>query len=148
MDIKAESLKKHYEWNGKIEVVARCPVETREDMSLAYTPGVAEACLVIKDDVNKLFKVSRNCFKPAPNVDSAVISLDKHDRFNINDKMMFDKFIKAAFQYKRKNLRNNLKNYDLNIISEALQNYGYDLTVRAEALDVRVFVDIANALKK
>ncbi len=59
MDIKEESLKKHYEWNGKIEVVARCPVETREDMALAYTPGVAEACLVIKDDVNKSFELTR-----------------------------------------------------------------------------------------
>lgn len=59
MDIKAESLKKHYEWNGKIEVVARCPIETRDDMSLAYTPGVAEACLVIKDDINKSFELTR-----------------------------------------------------------------------------------------
>ncbi len=59
MDIKTESLKKHYEWQGKIEVVSRCPVLTREDMSLAYTPGVAEACLVIKDDVNKSFKLTR-----------------------------------------------------------------------------------------
>ena len=59
MDIKAESLKKHYEWQGKIEVVSRCPVQTREDMSLAYTPGVAEACLVIKDDVNKSFRLTR-----------------------------------------------------------------------------------------
>ena len=59
MDIREESLKKHYEWNGKIEVIARCPVETREDMSLAYTPGVAEACLVIKDDVNKSFELTR-----------------------------------------------------------------------------------------
>ena len=59
MDIKETSLKKHYEWNGKIEVIARCPVETREDMALAYTPGVAEACLVIKDDVNKSFELTR-----------------------------------------------------------------------------------------
>ncbi len=59
MNIKEESLKKHYEWNGKIEVISRCPVETREDMALAYTPGVAEACLVIKDDVNKSFKLTR-----------------------------------------------------------------------------------------
>lgn len=59
MDIKEESLKKHYEWQGKIEVTCRCPVETREDMSLAYTPGVAEACLVIKDDVNKSFELTR-----------------------------------------------------------------------------------------
>ncbi len=59
MDIKEESLKKHYDWQGKIEVIARCPVETREDMSLAYTPGVAEACLKIKDDVNESFKLTR-----------------------------------------------------------------------------------------
>jgi len=59
MDIRQESLKKHYEWNGKIEVVTRCPVETREDMSLAYTPGVAEACLEIEKDVNKSFELTR-----------------------------------------------------------------------------------------
>ena len=59
MDIRQESLKKHYEWNGKIEVVTRCPLETREDMSLAYTPGVAEACLEIEKDVNKSFELTR-----------------------------------------------------------------------------------------
>ncbi len=59
MDIREVSLKKHYEWNGKIEVITRCPVDTREDMSLAYTPGVAEACLVIKDEVNKSFELTR-----------------------------------------------------------------------------------------
>ncbi len=59
MDIRKESLKKHYEWNGKIEVVTRCPIGTREDMSLAYTPGVAEACLEIEKDVNKSFELTR-----------------------------------------------------------------------------------------
>ena len=59
MNYAEESLKKHYEWNGKIEVISRCPVETREDMALAYTPGVAEACLVIKNDVNKSFELTR-----------------------------------------------------------------------------------------
>jgi malate dehydrogenase (oxaloacetate-decarboxylating) len=59
MDIRKESLKKHYEWNGKIEVVTRCPLETREDMSLAYTPGVAEACLEIEKNVNKSFELTR-----------------------------------------------------------------------------------------
>ena len=59
MNIREESLKKHYQWNGKIEVVARCPVDTREDMSLAYTPGVAEACMVINEDVNKSFELTR-----------------------------------------------------------------------------------------
>ena len=59
MDIKQLSLQKHYEWNGKIEVIARCPVESREDMSLAYTPGVAEACLEINRDIKKSYELTR-----------------------------------------------------------------------------------------
>ena len=59
MGIREDSLKKHYEWNGKIEVISRVPVKTREDLSLAYTPGVAEACLVIKDDPNKSYELTR-----------------------------------------------------------------------------------------
>ena len=59
MDIRKESLKKHYEWNGKIEVVTRCPINTREDLSLAYTPGVAEACIAIRDDYNKSYELTR-----------------------------------------------------------------------------------------
>ena len=53
MSIAEESLKKHYEWQGKIEVVTRCPIESREDLSLAYTPGVAQPCLEIQKDINK-----------------------------------------------------------------------------------------------
>lgn len=59
MDIRKESLKKHYDWNGKIEVVSRVPVNTREDLSLAYTPGVAEPCLEINRDINKSFELTR-----------------------------------------------------------------------------------------
>ncbi len=59
MDIRKESLKKHYEWNGKIEVVCRAPIHTREDLSLAYTPGVAEPCLEIQKDVNKSYELTR-----------------------------------------------------------------------------------------
>lgn len=59
MDIKKEALKKHYEWKGKIEVSLRCPVSTREDMALAYTPGVAEACLEIQKDPEKSFELTR-----------------------------------------------------------------------------------------
>ncbi|MBE6768713.1 MAG: NADP-dependent malic enzyme [Ruminococcaceae bacterium] len=59
MDIRKESLKKHYEWNGKIEVVCRTPINTREDLSLAYTPGVAEPCLEIQKDVNKSYELTR-----------------------------------------------------------------------------------------
>lgn len=59
MDIRQESLKKHYEWGGKIEVVSRVSVETRQDLSLAYTPGVAEPCLEINKDVNKSYDLTR-----------------------------------------------------------------------------------------
>lgn len=58
-NIREESLKKHYEWNGKIEVVARCPVNDRRDLSLAYTPGVAEPCLEIQKDPDKSFELTR-----------------------------------------------------------------------------------------
>lgn len=59
MDIKEESLKKHYEWNGKIEVVSRAPLSTREDLSLAYTPGVAQPCMAIHEDYKKSFELTR-----------------------------------------------------------------------------------------
>ena len=59
MDIKEEALKKHYEWQGKIEVVSRAPINTREDLSLAYTPGVAQACLEIKDNPDLSYELTR-----------------------------------------------------------------------------------------
>ena len=59
MNIREESLQKHYEWNGKIEVVSRVPVENRQDLSLAYTPGVAEPCLEIQKDVSKSYELTR-----------------------------------------------------------------------------------------
>lgn len=59
MDYAKESLKKHYEWKGKIEVVTRSPITTREELSLAYTPGVAEPCLEIQRDVDKSYDLTR-----------------------------------------------------------------------------------------
>ncbi len=59
MDIRQESLKKHYEWQGKIEVISRAPINSREDLSLAYTPGVAEPCLEINKDINKSYELTR-----------------------------------------------------------------------------------------
>ena len=59
MNIREESLKKHYEWKGKIEVTARVPADTSEALSLAYTPGVAEPCLAIKEDINKSYELTR-----------------------------------------------------------------------------------------
>ncbi|MBR6925109.1 MAG: NAD-dependent malic enzyme [Oscillospiraceae bacterium] len=59
MNYAEESLKKHYEWKGKIEVICRTPLETSDDLSLAYTPGVAEPCLEIQKDVSKSYELTR-----------------------------------------------------------------------------------------
>ena len=59
MSISEKSLQKHYDWQGKIEVVTRCPIETREDLSLAYTPGVAAPCLEIQKDISKSYDLTR-----------------------------------------------------------------------------------------
>lgn len=59
MDVRQESLKLHGEWKGKIEITARAAVSTKEELTLAYTPGVAEPCLVISKDVNKSYDLTR-----------------------------------------------------------------------------------------
>ena len=59
MDYAKESLKLHYDWKGKIEVICRAPLETRDDLSLAYTPGVAQPCLEIQKDINKSYELTR-----------------------------------------------------------------------------------------
>lgn len=59
MDYAKESLKKHYEWKGKIEVVPRAAVENKEQLSLAYTPGVAQPCLEIRDNIDKSYELTR-----------------------------------------------------------------------------------------
>lgn len=59
MDIKEIALQKHEEWNGKIEVTSRAKLETPEDLSIAYTPGVAEPCLRISEDVDLSYKYTR-----------------------------------------------------------------------------------------
>lgn len=59
MDYAAEALKKHAEWKGKIEVVCRAELNTRDDLSIAYTPGVAQPCLEIQKDVDKSYDLTR-----------------------------------------------------------------------------------------
>ncbi len=59
MDYAKESLKLHYEWKGKFEITCRAPLNTREDLSLAYTPGVAQPCLEIQKDVTKSYDLTR-----------------------------------------------------------------------------------------
>ncbi len=59
MNYAEESLKKHYEWGGKIEVIAKAPVSNKDELSLAYTPGVAQPCLEIQKDVEKSYELTR-----------------------------------------------------------------------------------------
>ena len=59
MDYAKESLRLHEEWKGKIEVTATVPVKTKEDLSLAYTPGVAQPCLEIQKDISKSYELTR-----------------------------------------------------------------------------------------
>ena len=59
MNYAEESLKKHYEWKGKLEYISRVPVNDKEDLSIAYTPGVAQPCLEIQKDINKSYELTR-----------------------------------------------------------------------------------------
>ena len=76
MDYAKESLRLHGEWKGKIEMVTRVPVETKDDLSLAYTPGVAQPCLEIQKDINKSYDLTRRWNMAAVITDgSAVLGL-------------------------------------------------------------------------
>ena len=100
-------------------------------------------------DIEKLLFVSRNAFIPKPNVDSVVIALrEKINKPHVINEEKFFRLIRDSFKFKRKNIRNNLKNYDLNIIFDVLKKHNYDLTNRAEELPLEVFVDISNELNK
>lgn len=98
-------------------------------------------------EIKRLFKVNRSEFIPVPNVDSEVIMLtSREDKIALKNKDLFFEFVRSSFQYKRKNLRNNLKKYDLKKIEEVLVKYGYSLNSRAEEIPVSVFAEIANSL--
>ena len=95
-------------------------------------------------DIKYLFTVNRNKFTPAPNVDSAVIKFTKKSNLLDVDFDKFNKLVKNSFQFKRKNLRNNLRGYDLDKINSILNEHGFSLDNRAEDLSYEIFVDIAN----
>lgn len=73
MDIKKEALKKHYEWKGKLEIAPRAHVTNSEELSLAYTPGVAEPCLAIRDDYEKSYELTRRANMVAVITDGTAI---------------------------------------------------------------------------
>lgn len=95
-------------------------------------------------DIKRLFIVGKNKFYPVPNVDSAVIKLTaKAEKLPV-DFNKFNQFVKDCFQFKRKNLRNNLSKYDKDRINSILIENGFSLDNRAEDLPYEVFVDIVN----
>ena len=98
-------------------------------------------------DVKKEFIVLAKYFTPKPKVDSVVISFnEKAKKYDVKNEEQFFKIIKEAFTFKRKNLKNNLFMYDLNIIEKLLQDVNKNLTYRAEQLTIEDFVYLSNNL--
>ena len=98
-------------------------------------------------DLNKIIDVSKTCFNPVPKVDSAVIQLVKHNKYLVDNEEEFFKFVSTAFKMKRKNLRNNLRNYDLNKLENVLLKNNLDLTHRAEEISIDLFIEMFNNIK-
>lgn len=97
--------------------------------------------------VEKLLDVSKNVFLPKPKVDSIVVCFTKKEnKLKVKNEDLFFKLIKDSFKQKRKTIKNNLKEYDLEKIEKVLFKYNLNLSVRAEALSLEIFVDIVNNL--
>lgn len=174
-DFLSVDLCNFYDKNDKIYVVANIPyyittpiitkfieekfipeemvlmVQKEVGERLSATPGSRDygAITVLLNyyfDIEYLFTVDRAYFYPIPNVDSAIIKFTKKKELINCDYNKYKKIVNDSFRQKRKNIRNNLKNYDLNIIEEILNKYGFDLSNRAEDLDYKIFIEISNVL--
>ncbi len=97
-------------------------------------------------NVEKILDVSKNVFIPKPNVDSIVVEFTKKEKIKLKNEDLFFKLVRDSFKQKRKTIKNNLKNYNLEKIEEVLQKHNLDLTVRAESLPIEIFIEIANNL--
>ena len=98
-------------------------------------------------NVKKIIDISRNVFIPKPNVDSIVVEFSKKEKkLDLKNKELFFKLIRDSFKQKRKTLKNNLKEYDLEKVNEVLSKYNLDTSIRAEQVSIDIFVDIANNL--
>jgi len=114
--------------------------KTREDNSLSIF-------LQYNFDIEKVCDVSKNCFEPKPKVDSMVIKLKKkEEKIFVKNEELFYKLIKDSFKQKRKNLRNNLGNYDLDTIEKELSKTNKSLKSRAEELTIEEFANISNKI--
>lgn len=98
-------------------------------------------------DIDNVCNVSKNCFFPKPKVDSAVIKMKRKESNDyIKNFDVFNKLVKDSFRFKRKTIKNNLVGYDLDIISNILTKYGFDINTRSENIPYNVFIEIANEL--
>lgn len=96
-------------------------------------------------DISKVVLVPKTCFYPSPKVDSVVIKFEtRENKVKALNEEKFYKLIKDSFQFKRKNLKNNLKGYNQDKINEILKEYNKDLTARAEEISVEEFINISN----
>ena len=98
-------------------------------------------------DVKQEFIVKKEYFNPKPKVDSCILSFNYKEKEDI-DTTNYKRLVRDAFQFKRKNIRNNLKNYDLDTVNKVLNKYGFDLNNRAEELDYKIFVELVKSFYK
>ena len=110
--------------------------------------GMISCFLGVKYKIVKLFRVNRGSFYPVPNVDSAVILLDKRNDYIDINMDLYAKLLRDAFQFKRKTLKNNLRNYDLLVLDNVLKKYNLSLVNRAEEVPIEVFVEMVRVLDK
>lgn len=98
-------------------------------------------------DIKKIMDVSKNVFIPKPNVDSIVVEFNKKEKkYNIKNEELFFKIVRDSFKQKRKTIKNNLREYNLDIIENVLSKNGFSLSSRAEEIPIEVFIDLANEL--
>lgn len=99
-------------------------------------------------DVRKLLDISKNVFIPKPNVDSIVIELLKKDNnYKVLDEQLFFKLVRDSFRQKRKTLKNNLKEYNYELVENIIKKHNLPITVRAEQISIEIFIEISNAIK-
>ena len=137
---------------SKLYVIANLPYYITTPIITKFIDDgidVDKIIVMVQKEVGDRLSVSKNVFVPKPNVDSVVISLEKKKNklYVKNDKLFF-KLVRDSFRQKRKTLRNNLKEYDMDIVGSVLCKYGYNTDVRAEALPLEIFVAISNELSK
>ena len=109
--------------------------------------GALDVLLKSFYDINKPFNISKGYFNPMPSVDSALLVMKNNCKYkDIINIDLYKKLVKDSFNQKRKSIKNNLKNYNLERIEEVLIKNNKDLSVRAEDIGVDLFIKMANRI--